>query len=82
MKNLTQSQQQIVNTLVAEFTNLNEHHSVSGNIFMPLYDEAMKDEIRIKEINAIHIANTEAIFLQIQNDIDKYWDMFYEVGVS
>ena len=82
MKNLTQSQQQIVETLVAEFTNLNEHHSVSGNIFMPLYDEAMADKIRIKEIEAMDKANRDAIDLQIATDTHKYEQMFEDLDIK
>ena len=68
MKNLTQSQQAIVDTLVAEFSNVNQSNNISGNIFMALYDETMADKIRIKEIEAMDKANRDAINLQIATD--------------
>lgn len=82
MKNLTQSQQAIVDTLVAEFSNVNKLTNISGNIFLPLYDEAMADRNRIKEIEAMHKANKDAIGLQIATDKNKYEQMFADLNIK
>ena len=82
MKNLTQSQQAIVDTLVAEFSNVNKLTNISGNIFLPLYDEAMADRNRIKEIEAMHKANKDAINLQIATDKNKYEQMFADLNIK
>lgn len=82
MQNLTQSQQSIVDTLVAEFTSLNKSSNVSDNIFLSLYDEAMADKIRIKEIEAMDKANRDAINLQIATDKQKYEQMFEDLNIK
>ena len=82
MKNLTQSQQAIVDTLVAEFSNVNQSNNISGNIFMALYDETMADKIRIKEIEAMDKANRDAINLQIATDKQKYEQMFADLDIK
>lgn len=82
MQNLTKSQQSIVDTLVSELASLNKSSNVSDNIFLSLYDEAMADKIRIKEIEAMDKANRDAINLQIATDIDKYRQMFEDLDID
>lgn len=82
MTNLTQSQQSIVDTLVSEFASLNKSSNVSDNIFLSLYDEAMADKIRIKEIEAMNKANRDAINLQIETDRQKYEQMFEDLSIQ
>jgi len=83
MKNLTEKQQVIIESLVAEFTNINEKFTQNeDNIFAHLVDDVIKDKKRIAEIQALNIVGKTAMGDQINSDYDKYYKMFDEIGIQ
>jgi hypothetical protein len=83
MTNLTEKQQLIIESLVAEFTNINESFvKTSGNIFAHLCDDVDNDKKRIKELEALDVLGKTKIAQQIHDDFDKYNGMFDEVGIE
>ena len=83
MKNLTKNQEQIIESLVAEFTNINESFvKTSDNIFGHLCDDLANDKKCIKELEALDLLGKAKIVEQIHNDFDKYNGMFNELGIE
>lgn len=82
MKNLTENQQQLIDQLVAEFTQMNESKISSNNPLVEIFEDFSSDKAKLNENRIKDKIICKALKDKILSDLNQIASYFNELGYS